>query len=300
MYGDYKIKGDIIMILKENYTLSNGVEIPKLGLGTWFISDDDSVQAVKDAVELGYRHIDTAQAYQNERGVGEGVRNSGVKREDLFVTTKLAAEVKSYDEAVKSIDQSLETMGFDYIDMMIIHSPKPWMEFHEEDAHIDGNREAWKALEEAYKAGKLKAIGVSNFQKADIENILETCTVKPMVNQILAHISNTPKELIAYCEENDILVEAYSPVAHGELMKNQEVIKMAEKYDVSVPQLSIRYVLQLGLLPLPKTANPAHMKINADVDFVISGEDMEILKNLEQIKDYGEASIFPVYGGKLK
>nr|WP_321353929.1 aldo/keto reductase [uncultured Draconibacterium sp.] len=288
------------MILKENYTLSNGVEIPKLGLGTWFISDDDSVQAVKDAVELGYRHIDTAQAYQNERGVGEGVRNSGVKREDLFVTTKLAAEVKSYDEAVKSIDQSLETMGFDYIDMMIIHSPKPWMEFHEEDAHIDGNREAWKALEEAYKAGKLKAIGVSNFQKADIENILETCTVKPMVNQILAHISNTPKELIAYCEENDILVEAYSPVAHGELMKNQEVIKMAEKYDVSVPQLSIRYVLQLGLLPLPKTANPAHMKINADVDFVISGEDMEILKNLEQIKDYGEASIFPVYGGKLK
>ncbi len=288
------------MILKENYTLSNGVEIPKLGLGTWFISDDDSVQAVKDAVELGYRHIDTAQAYQNERGVGEGVRNGGVKREDLFVTTKLAAEVKSYDEAVKSIDQSLETMGLDYIDLMIIHSPKPWMEFHEEDAHTDGNREAWKALEEAYKAGKLKAIGISNFQKADIENILESCTVKPMVNQILAHISNTPKELIAYCEENDILVEAYSPVAHGELMKNQKVIKMAEKYDVSVPQLSIRYVLQLGLLPLPKTANPAHMKNNADVDFVISGEDMEILKNLEQIKDYGEASMFPVYGGKLK
>lgn len=288
------------MILKENYTLSNGVEIPKLGLGTWFINDDDAVQAVKDAVDLGYRHIDTAQAYQNERGVGEGVRNSGVLREDLFVTTKLAAEVKSYDKAVKSMDQSLETMGLDYIDMMIIHSPKPWMEFHEEDAHKDGNREAWKALEEAYQAGKLKAIGVSNFQKADIENILESCTVKPMVNQILAHISNTPKELIEYCKENDILVEAYSPIGHGELMKNGEVTKMAEKYGVSVPQLAIRYTLQLGLLPLPKTAKPAHMKNNADVDFEISAADMETLQNMEQIEDYGDASIFPVYGGKMK
>jgi len=288
------------MILEENYTLSNGVKIPKLGLGTWFISDADSVQAVKDAVNLGYRHIDTAQAYMNERGVGEGIRTSGVKREELFVTTKLAAEVKSYDEAVASIDGSLKRLGLDYIDLMIIHSPKPWMEFHEENAHADGNREAWKALEEAYKAGKLKAIGVSNFQKADIENILGTCTVKPMVNQILAHISNTPKELIEYCEANGILVEAYSPVAHGELMKNEAVTNMAKKYEVSVPQLSIRYCLELGLLPLPKTANPAHMKNNADVDFEISAEDMETLKNLEQIKDYGDASMFPVYGGKLK
>lgn len=288
------------MILNENYTLSNGVEIPKLGLGTWFINDKDAVQAVKDAVNLGYRHIDTAQAYQNERGVGKGVRNSGVAREALFVTTKLAAEVKSYEEAVKSIDQSLKTLGLDYIDMMIIHSPKPWMEFHEEDAHEDGNREAWKALEEAYKAGKLKAIGVSNFQKTDIENILKICSVKPMVNQILAHISNTPKELIEYCQQNAILVEAYSPIGHGELMKNEYVAKIAEKYGVSVPQLAIRYTLQLDLLPLPKTANPAHMKNNADVDFVISAEDMETLKNLEEIKDYGAASIFPVYGGKLK
>ncbi|HPE78239.1 MAG TPA: aldo/keto reductase [Draconibacterium sp.] len=288
------------MILKENYTLSNGVKIPKLGLGTWFISDTDSVQAVKVAVNLGYRHIDTAQAYMNERGVGEGIRTSGVKREELFITTKLAAEVKSYDEAVKAIDGSLKTLGLEYIDLMIIHSPKPWMEFHEEDAHADGNREAWKALEEAYKAGKLKAIGVSNFQKTDIENIFESCTIPPMVNQILAHISNTPKELIKYCKENNILVEAYSPVAHGELMKNEAITDMAKKYGVSVPQLSIRYCLELGLLPLPKTANPAHMKNNAEVDFEISAADMVTLKNLEQIKDYGAASMFPVYGGKLK
>lgn len=288
------------MILKEKFTLSNGVDIPKLGLGTWFISDEDAIQAVKDAVELGYRHIDTAQAYQNERGVGEGIRTCGVKREEIFVTTKLAAEVKSYDEAVASIDNSLETMGLEYIDMMIIHSPRPWMESHDENPYFEGNREAWRALEDAYQAGKLRAIGLSNFQQADIDNILESCTVKPMVNQILVHISNTPKELIEYSQEKGILVEAYSPVAHGELMKNQEVIKMAGKYGVSVPQLSIRYCLELGLLPLPKTANPEHMKNNADVDFSISAEDMEILKNLKQIKNYGEASMFPVYGGRLK
>ncbi|MFX0019390.1 MAG: aldo/keto reductase [Candidatus Hermodarchaeota archaeon] len=287
------------MILEEKYTLSNGVEIPKLGLGTWFISNKDIEQAVKDAAKIGYRHIDTAQAYGNESGVGEGIRACGVKREDMFVTTKLAAEVKSYKEAVASIDKSLKILGLDYIDMMIIHSPQPWTEFREEDPYFEGNREAWRALEEAYNNGKLRAIGLSNFEKADIDNILEFCSVKPMVNQILAHISNTPKELIQYCQEKGILVEAYSPIAHGELMKNQEVIKIAEKYGVSVPQLSIRYDLQLGLLPLPKTANPAHMKNNADVNFVISEEDMEFLKNVDQIKDYGKASMFPVYGGKL-
>lgn len=283
------------MILQESYTLSNGVEIPKLGLGTWFIRNADVGQAVVDAAKIGYRLIDTAQAYGNESGVGDGIRASGVKRADLFVTTKLAAEVKSYQEAVASIDQSLGAMRLDYIDLMLIHSPQPWTSYHGEQHYFDGNREAWKALADAYKAGKLRAIGLSNFEKADIDNILESSSVKPMVNQILAHISNTPVELIQYCQEKGMLVEAHSPVAHGELFKNQEVLKIAEKYSVSVPQLSIRYGLQLGLLPLPKTANPAHMKENADVDFVISEKDMDYLKNIEQIKDYGSASMFPVY-----
>jgi len=285
------------MILEEKYTLSNGVEIPKLGLGTWFINDTDVVQAVKDAANIGYRHIDTAQAYQNERGVGEGIRACGLKREDMFVTTKLAAEVKSYDEAVSSIDQSLKTMDLAYIDLMLIHSPQPWNEFGVEDRFFEGNREAWRALEEAYQAGKLRAIGVSNFEQADLENILASYSIKPMVNQILAHISNTPKELIQFTQDKGILVEAHSPIAHGELMKNQEVPKIAQKYDVSVPQLGIRYLLQLGILPIPKTANPAHMRTNADVDFVISAEDMDFLKNMEKIEDYGEASKFPVYRG---
>ncbi len=285
------------MIFEENYRLSNGVAIPKLGLGTWLIRNTDVAQAVVNAVKIGYRLIDTAQAYGNESGVGDGIRASGVKRDDLFVTTKLAAEVKSYPEAVAAIDQSLKTMGLDYLDLMLIHSPQPWTEYHGEDRYFAGNREAWKALEEAYQAGKLRAIGLSNFEKVDIDNILESSSVNPMVNQILAHISNTPNELIQYSQEKGMLVEAHSPVAHGELLNNQAVLKMAEKYRVSVPQLSIRYDLQLGLLPLPKTANPEHMKENAAVDFVISKDDMEFLINMEQIKDYGSASRFPVYRG---
>lgn len=283
------------MILEETYTLSNGVEIPKLGLGTWFISNENAAQAIKDAVKAGYRHIDTAQAYQNESGVGEGIRTAGVDREELFVTTKLAAEVKSYEAAVASIDQSLKTMGLDYIDLMIIHSPKPWAQFSGDDRFFEGNREAWRALEEAYEAGKLRAIGLSNFEQADIDNILESASIKPMINQILAHISNVPTALIQYIKDNNMLVEAYSPIGHGELMKNEDVAKVAEKYGVSVPQLGICYILQLGLLPLPKTANPAHMANNADVDFVISDADMELLNNIEEIENYGEASVFPVF-----
>jgi diketogulonate reductase-like aldo/keto reductase len=284
------------MILSETYTLSNSIAIPKIGLGTWFINSNDVVQAVKDAVKIGYRHIDTAQAYGNESGVGEGVRTSGVNREEMFVTTKLAAEVKSYKEAVASIDSSLKTLGLDYIDLMIIHSPKPWKKFLENDAYFEGNREAWRALEEAYKAGKLKAIGLSNFERADIDNILASCSVKPMVNQILAHISNTPKELIKYNQDKDVLVEAYSPFGHGQLFKNNEVKAVAEKYSVSVSQLAIRYCLQLNMLPLPKSTNPQHMKDNAAVNFVIDEKDMDLLKNIEPIEDYGEHSKFPVYG----
>ena len=181
-------------------TLNNGVKIPQLGLGTWFIDDDKAAEAVKAAVELGYRHIDTAQAYGNERGVGEGVRTCGVQREELFVVSKVAAEHKTYEEAMAGINRTLETMGLDYLDMMIIHSPQPWVEVNQsEDRYVEGNRAAWKALEDAYKEGKLKAIGVSNFQMEDLKSLMETAEIKPMVNQVLCHISNTPLELIEFC-----------------------------------------------------------------------------------------------------
>lgn len=281
-------------------TLNNGVKIPQLGLGTWFIDDDKAADAVKAAVKLGYRHIDTAQAYGNERGIGEGIRTCGVPREELFVVSKVAAEHKTYEFAAKSIDETLSKMGLDYLDMMIIHSPQPWVEVNRsEDRYVEGNRAAWRALEDAYKAGKLKVIGISNFQIGDIESLLQTAEIKPMVNQILLHISNTPLELMEYCQKNGIAVEAYSPIAHGEILNQPEIKAMAEKYGVTVPQLCIRYTLQLGAISLPKTANPEHMKTNAEVDFEISAQDMEVLKNFKKIESYGASSGFPVYGGKM-
>ncbi|MEZ5537938.1 MAG: aldo/keto reductase [Thiolinea sp.] len=283
------------MILNETYTLASGIEIPKLGLGTWMITEADAVEAVKTALDMGYRHIDTAQDYFNEAEVAAGIKASGVSREEIFVTTKLSAQHKTYADAAAAIEESLRLLNMDYVDMMIIHCPKPWDKYDGEDRFFDGNKEAWRALEDAHKAGKIRVIGLSNFQPVDIDNILQSCTVKPEVNQILAHVSNTPAELIEYCRQQDILVEAYSPIGHGELFKNADIQAMAEKYQVSLPQLCIRYTLQLGLLPLPKTANPEHMENNADVDFEISAEDMAVLSTMEKISDYGEASVFPVY-----
>lgn len=287
-----------MMMLEEFYTLNNGKQIPKLGLGTWFIDDDKVAAAVQEAVKIGYRMIDTAQAYGNERGVGEGVRNARIPREELFVASKVAAELKTYEEAAASIDETLKRMGLDYLDQMIIHSPQPWNEFRMEKRYFEENREVWRALEDAYKEGKVKAIGVSNFKKDDLENILEHCDVKPMVNQILLHISNTDKELVEFCKEQGILVEAYSPIAHGEALKNPAIVKIAEKYGVSAAQLCIRYAIQLGTVALPKTANPAHMESNAQVDFEISADDMKILKEMKKIEDYGEFNVFPVFSGK--
>lgn len=286
------------MILDEAYTLNGGISIPKLGLGTWFIDDDKAAEAVRAAVKLGYRLIDTAQAYGNERGVGEGVRTCGVPREQLFVASKIAAELKTYEEAARSIDETLEKMGLTYLDQMIIHSPQPWTEFRVEKRYFEENREVWRALEDAQKAGKVRVIGVSNFLKDDLENLIKDCRVKPMVNQILLHITGTDWKLMEFCRQEGIQVEAYSPIAHGEALKNPAIADMAKKYEVSPAQLCIRYVLQLGAVALPKTANPAHMKNNAAVDFVISQKDMDTLMHMERLKDYGDYNVFPVFSGK--
>lgn len=286
------------MILQESYRLANGVSIPKLGLGTWFIDDDKAAQAVRAAVAQGYRLVDTAQAYGNERGVGEGVRTCGISRKNLFVTSKVAAEAKTYESAAHSIDETLTKMGLEYLDLMIIHSPQPWVEFREEKRYFEENKEVWRALEDAYAAGKLRAIGVSNFLQDDLDNLLKDCRIVPMVNQILLHITNTDRALLQYCQDKNILVEAYSPIAHGEALKNPAIAGMARKYGVTPAQLCIRYVVQLGTVALPKTVNPAHMKANAEVDFEISQEDMQTLQSMEKIQSYGDFDVFPVFSGK--
>jgi len=284
------------MVLNENYTLANGVLIPKMGLGTWMIPDGEAAEAVRQAVAIGYRHIDTAQAYQNERGVGEGVRTCDIDRSRLFITTKIAAEHKTYADAAASIDTSLQQLGLDYIDLMIIHAPQPWAEFRGAKRYFKENREVWRALEGAYDAGKLRAIGVSNFLVDDLQNILDTCRIRPMVNQILLHIGETPLDLVNFCQANQIQMEAYSPIAHGAALKNEEVARVAEKYRVSIAQLCIQYTLQLGAVSLPKSSNPEHIRSNTHLDFTISDNDMKLLESIGQ--DYGNDSRFPVFSKK--
>lgn len=216
----------------------------------------------------------------------------------FFLQTKLHAEAKTYEEAKKQIELSFKKLGVDYIDLMIIHSPQPWQNFRDGNHYFEGNLQAWKALCEYYKAGKIRAIGVSNFEQVDIENLINNSDVKPMVNQILTHIGNTQFDVIDYCQKNDIVVEAYSPIAHGELLNNKEVTEMAKKYGVSIAQLCIRYTLQLGLVSLPKTENVEHMKQNIDVDFEISKEDMKTLIKLDTFH-YSQFNYFPVFSGKL-
>lgn len=287
-------------MLNETVALLNGVHIPKLGLGTWMIKDEKVVQVVKDALDLGYRHIDTAEAYRNEKGVGRGIKESGVDRKEIFVTTKLEGDIKNYDEAVKAIEESLERLDMNYIDLMIIHSPQPWANFRDGNHYFEGNLEAWRALEEAYEAGKLRAIGVSNFEQVDLENLINNGKVKPMVNQILAHITNVPSGVIEYSQSQDIIVEAYSPIAHGAILDHPIVKKMAEKYEVSPAQLSIRYVIQLDTVALPKSISKDHMKDNAAVDFTISEEDMKTLNELPLIETYGDDQIMPVFSSQYK
>ena len=275
------------MILEEFYKLNNGQRIPKIALGTWQTPNDVAATVVASAIDAGYRHIDTAIAYENEVGVGAGLKtalkSTGIHRESVFITTKIPAEVKNYDDAVRCIQESMDRLDAFHIDMMLIHAPRPWAEM----GSISGNRyfkeniEVWKALEEAYEAGKIRAIGVSNFEIDDLNNLLAGARVIPAVNQIRVHIGHVPTELIDFCEQAGILVEAYSPNATGRLLKVPEVCAMAEKYHATVPQLASRFVLQLGLLPLPKSVHEERIRENAKLDFEINSNDMASLLEIE-------------------
>lgn len=263
--------------------MNNGLEIPKLALGTWLIDNDRVAEAVCQAVKIGYRHIDTAQAYGNECGVGEGVRTCGVSRDKIFVTSKVAAEHKTYESAASSIDETLNRMKLDYIDMMIIHSPQPWVEVNQSDnRYFKENKEVWKAMEDAVKAGKVRTIGVSNFLEKDIDNILSDCKISPAVNQILAHISNTPLNLIDYCKSKNILVEAYSPIAHGEALKNKAIKEIGDKYNKSVAQVILRWLMQRNVVALAKSVHKERMKENFNIfDFTLNDEDINKINGLD-------------------
>lgn len=274
------------MILSENFQLNNGISIPKIAFGTWQISNDRVTDAVKAALSVGYRHIDTAAAYENECGVGKALRESGLFREDVFITTKIPAEVKTYEGAKAVIDASLKNLETPYIDLMLIHAPKPWEELFggSEKTYYEENLAVWKAMEEAVAAGQLRAIGVSNFEAGDLQNIIDRAKIKPAVNQIRVHIGHTPAQVISYCKANGIVVMAFSPNATGKLLGHPVVTEIAARYRVSVPQLSIRYDYQLGTIPLPRSTNPVHIAENKDIDFVISASDMKRLSQVEEIQ----------------
>ena len=269
-------------ILTEDFVLPNGVRIPKLGFGTWQIPNDVAPQAVASALALGYRHVDTARVYRNEDGVGQGIKASGVPREQVFVTTKIPSSLKTYEEVGPCIDESLRLLGTDYIDLLLIHAPKPYppQQWDADKTFFDENSAVWQAMEDAYEAGKLRSIGVSNFEIPDIENLLDTCHIEPMVNQIEFHVGFTQDELTGFCQMRDIIVEAYSPLGIGSLIDNPDIGIVAARCNVSVAQLCIRYALQLGTLPLPRSVNPDHIAENTKVDFEISDDDMAALDSV--------------------
>ena len=266
-------------ITKTTKKLYNGVEIPVLGLGTWQIKNEIAADVVLHALQAGYRHIDTAAAYENEQGVGEGIRKSGIPRSEIFITSKIPAEYKSYEIAKRTIDESLAYLKTDYIDLMLIHAPRPWDEMYPKGKKLyeEENASVWRALEEGYKEGKFRAIGVSNFEPYDLNNIFAHCTVLPMVNQIRSFIGAIDWETLALCKEKNIAVEAYSPLATGTILNSEHIKAIALKYGVTAARLCIKYVLQLGLVALPKTTSPDRMKENTLVDFTISEEDMKTL-----------------------
>jgi len=265
-------------VLEEHFTLADGYRIPKLGFGTWQTPDAVAPGAVQSALKTGYTHLDTARAYRNEDGVGQGLRDAGVPREQVFVTTKVPADAKSYEDAKAQIAKSLELLQTGWIDLLLIHCPRPWDKFRDlSNRYFPENVAVWKAMEEAVKAGQVRSIGVSNFEADDIANIMEHCEIAPVVNQIEYHIGCTPDDLVAYSEAHGILIEAYSPIATGELLKNATVAEVAGRCGVSVAQVCIRYALQKNTLPLPKSTHAEFIEQNTHVDFTISDADMATL-----------------------
>ena len=264
----------------KEFELLNGNMVPALAYGTWLIKNENAANCVKMALEAGYRHIDTAQAYGNEEGVGIGMKESGLKREEIYLTTKVMAELKTYKKAKKSIDDSLKRLGVDYIDLILIHCPQPWVLFRGKRRFFKENIEVWKAFIDLKKQGKVRSIGVSNFRVNNLENIINATNVVPSVNQIRFFIGNTQEEVVKYCQEKNILIEAYSPLSTGEILNSKELDEISNKYNKSKAQICIRYCIERNTLPLPKSVHEERIIQNADIDFEIDKKDMEYLNSL--------------------
>ncbi len=270
------------MVKNEFYTLYNGVTIPKIGFGTWQVAEgEEAYNSVTYALKVGSRHIDTAHAYGNEASVGKAIADSGIDRKDIFVTTKLPSHIKDYQGTMQHFNQSLTSLGLEYIDLYLIHAPWPWSDIGTDCTQ--GNIQAWKAMIELYNAGKIRSIGVSNFHPADMQALIDATGVVPMVNQIRYFIGNTQPAIVDYCNQHNILIQAYSPLATGEIVNNEQLQPLAQKYGVTVAKICLRYCLQKGTLPLPKSTNEGRIAQNLELDFTIDQDDMTFLDNIGRI-----------------
>ncbi len=264
--------------LTDCFTLSNGVRIPCVGYGTWQSSKEDAKNGVIKAIEAGYRHIDTAAAYENEDAVGAGIRESGIKREELFVTTKHWITERGYDKTLRAIDASLKELGTEYVDLYLVHWPCV------ESRNPDWKRvnaDTWRGFEQAYRDGKIRALGLSNFEKKHVDALMETAEIAPTVNQIEFHPGYTQMDNVRFSQQAGMLVEAWSPLGNGMVLNDPFLTEMASRYGKSVAQLCIRYALQHNVLPLPKSVTPSRIVQNTQVfDFEISAEDMSAIDSM--------------------
>ena len=271
------------------YLLNNNYKMPNIGFGTFRTpSGEETEQSVLNAIKAGYRHIDCAAAYGNEKSVGEAIRKSGVAREEIFVTSKLWNDDKGYENTLAAFNRTLEDLQLEYLDLYLIHWP---IAKASKENWKEANSESWRALEELYNQGKIKAIGVSNFLEHHLEPLFETAKIKPMVNQIEFHPGMLQKEIVEFCKKHNILVEAWAPFSNGQVLKNPVLKEIADKYEKTVAQLTLRWIIQKGIVPLPKSVTPERIKSNLEVfDFEISAQDVE---RIDRLTDCGGSGLHP-------